>query len=123
RVGRLLRAERLVQGVGTIATNQPVRLAATVVSGAGVVRPVGQVTGPFKGLLDLEKQLVFNLSDQLGIRLTEAERQRILAQGTKSIAAFLAYSRGLYAMDCEYYAAAARNFGQAVWAVPGLRAR
>jgi len=122
RVGRLLRAERLVQGVGTIATNQPVRLAATVVSGAGVVRPVGQVTGPFKGLLDLEKQLVFNLSDQLGIRLTEAERQRILAQGTKSLAAFLAYSRGLDAMDRGDYAAAARNFGEAVRADPGFQA-
>ncbi len=122
RVGRLLRAERLVQGVGTIAKDQPVRLSATVVSGAGVVRPVGQVTGPFKGLLDLEKQLVFNLSDQLGIRLTEAERQRILAQGTKSLAAFLAYSRGLDAMDRGDYAAAARNFGEAVRADPGFQA-
>ncbi len=122
RVGRLLRAERLVQGVGTIARNQPVRLAATVVSGAGVVRPVGQVTGPFKGLLDLEKQLVFNLSDQLGIRLTEAEGQRILAQGTKSLAAFLAYSRGLDATDRGDYAAAARNFGAAVRADPGFQA-
>jgi len=122
RVGRLLRAERLVQGVGIIAKDQPVQLSATVVSGAGVVRPVGQVTGPFKGLLELEKQLVFNLSDQLGIRLTEAEHQRILAQGTKSLAAFLAYSRGLDAMDRGDYAAAARNFGEAVRADPGFQA-
>src|SRR5207247_9653897 len=105
-------------GVGAAAANRPVRLAGKVGSGGGVVRPVGQVTGPFKGLLDLEKQVVFNLSDPLGIRLTEAERQRILAQGTKSLAAFLAYSRGLDAMDRGHHAPAPRNVGAAARADP-----
>ncbi len=51
RVGRLLRAERLVQGTATIPSRGPVQLSATVVTGSGVVRPVGQVSGPFPKLL------------------------------------------------------------------------
>src|SRR5438552_293236 len=38
RVGRLLRAERLVQGTATIPSRGPVQLSATVVTGSGVVR-------------------------------------------------------------------------------------
>src|SRR5439155_539697 len=82
RVGRLLQAERMVQGTATIPPIPPsgaatIQLSATVVTTAGVVRPVGQVTGPFRQLLALEKQVVFDLAGQLGIALTEAERQQI----------------------------------------------
>jgi hypothetical protein len=122
RVGRLLRAERMVQGTASIPTGGPVQLSAAVVTGAGVVRPVGQVTGPFPRLLELEKQVVFDLAAQLGIELTEAERQRILSQGPKSLAAFLAYSQGLDDLDRGDYAGAARNFGAAAQADPSFQA-
>lgn len=122
RVGRLLRAERMVQGTATIRSAGDVRLSATVVTGTGVVRPVGEVTGPFPRLLDLEKQVVFDLATQLGIELTQAERERILRQGPKSLAAFLAYSRGLEALDHGDYQAAARNFRAAAQAEPGFQA-
>src|SRR5438093_1047273 len=89
------RAERMVQGTATIPPRGPVQLSATVVTGTGVVRPVSQVTGPFAKLLDLEKQVVLDLAAQLGLELTQAERERILRQGPKSLAAFLAYSRAL----------------------------
>ena len=116
RVGRLLRAERMVQGTATIPRRGPVQLSATVVTGTGVVRPVSQVTGPFARLLDLEKQVVLDLAAQLGLELTQAERERILRQGPKSLAAFLAYSRGLEAMDRGDYGAAARHFRSAAQA-------
>jgi len=116
RVGRLLRAERMVQGTATIPLRGPVQLSATVVTGTGVVRPVSQVTGPFATLLDLEKQVVLDLAAQLGLELTQAERERILRQGPKSLAAFLAYSRGLEAMDRGDYGAAARHFRSAAQA-------
>jgi len=116
RVGRLLRAERMVQGTATIPLRGPVQLSATVVTGTGVVRPVSQVTGPFAKLLDLEKQVVLDLAAQLGLELTQAERERILRQGPKSLAAFLAYSRGLEAMDRGDYGAAARHFRSAAQA-------
>jgi hypothetical protein len=122
RVGRLLRAERLVQGTATIPSRGPVQLSATVVTGTGVVRPVGQVSGPFSKLLDLEKQVVFDLVAQLGLELTQAERERILGQGPKTLAAFLAYSRALEAMDRGDYAAAARHFRSAAQADPSFQA-
>ncbi len=122
RVGRLLRAERLVQGTATIPRRGPVQLSATVVTGTGVVRPVDQVTGPFPKLLDLEKQVVFDLAAQLGFALTQAEREQILRQGPKNLAAFLAYSRGLEAMDRGDYDAAARHFKSAARADPSFQA-
>ena len=121
RVGRLLRAERMVQGVAAITQNGPVRMSATVVRGDGTVRSGAQANGTFKQLLDLEKQLVFGLAPELGIQLTEAERQRILRQGPKNLAAFLAYSQGLEALDRGDYRAAAAAFSAAVRADPSFQ--
>src|SRR2546426_10069829 len=59
---------------------------------------------------------VFNLAAQLGLELTQAEREQILRQGPKSLAAFLAYSRALEAMDRGDYGAAARHFRSAAQA-------
>jgi len=122
RVGRLLRAERMVQGVAAITLNGSVRMSAAVVRGDGTVRSGAQVNGTFKQLLDLEKQLVFGLATQLGIQLTDAERQRILRQGPKSLAAFLAYSQGLEALDRGDYRGAAAAFGAAARADPSFQA-
>jgi tetratricopeptide (TPR) repeat protein len=123
RMGRLLRAERMVQGVATITSDAaPVRLQLTVVGADGTARPGAQVSGRFRDLLDLEKQLVVGLGQQLGIQITEAERQRILRQGPKNLAAFLAYSNGLEAFDRGDYAAAAEHFRQAVGADPSFTA-
>jgi tetratricopeptide (TPR) repeat protein len=120
RVGRLLRAERMVQGVAAITENGPVRMSATVVRGNGEVRAGAQANGTFKQLLDLEKQLVFSIAIQLGIQVSEAERQRILRQGPKSLAAFLSYSEGLVAMDRGDYRGAAAAFNAAVRADPSF---
>ena len=122
RVGRLLRAERMVQGVAAITQNGPVRMSATVVRGDGNVRSGAQANGTFKQLLDLEKQLVFGLATELGIQLTEAERQRILRQGPKNLAAFLAYSNGLEALDRSDYRTAAGAFSAAQRADPTFQA-
>jgi len=121
RVGRLLRAERMVQGVAAITQNGPVRMSATVVRGDGTVRSGAQANGTFKQLLDVEKQLVFGLATELGIQLTEAERQRILREGPKNLAAFLAYSQGLEALDRGDYRAAAAAFSAAVHSDPSFQ--
>jgi len=122
RVGRLLRAERMVQGVASITPDGPVRLSASVVRGDGTVRSGAQANGTFKELLDLEKQLVFGVAGQLGIQLTEAERQSILRQGPRNLAAFLAYSQGLDALDRGDYRAAAAAFSASVRADPNFQA-
>jgi len=98
-----------------------VRMSATVVRGDGTVRSGAQANGTFKQLLDLEKQLVFGLATELGIQLTEAERQRILRQGPKNLAAFLAYSQGLEALDRGDYRAAAAAFSAAVRSDPSFQ--
>jgi TolB-like protein len=121
RVGRLLRAERMVQGVASITMNGPVRLTASVVRGDGTVRSGAEANGTFKALLDLEKQLVFSLATQLGIQLTDAERQRILRQGPRNLAAFLAYSQGLDALARGDYRAASVAFSAAVRADPNFQ--
>jgi TolB-like protein len=121
RVGRLLRAERMVQGVAAMTENGPVRMSAAVVRGDGTVRAGAQANGTFKQLLDLEKQLVFGIATQLGIQVTEAERQRILRQGPKNLAAFLAYSQGLEAFDRGDFRAAAAAFSAAVRADPSFQ--
>src|SRR5438046_3346614 len=72
RVGRMLRAERMVQGVAALTENGPVRMSASVVRGDGQVRAGPEVNGTFKRLLDLEKELVLGLATQLCIQLTEA---------------------------------------------------
>jgi len=74
--------------------NGPVRMSATVVRGDGDVRAGAQANGTFKQLLRSREQLVFGLTTELGIQLTDAERQRIMRQGPKNLAAFLAYSQG-----------------------------
>jgi len=121
RVGRLLRAERMVQGVATITQNGPVRMSATVVRGDGDVRSGAQASGTFKQLLDVEKQVVFGLATELGIQLTDAERQRIHRQGPKNLAAFLAYSQGLEALDRGDYRMAGQAFSAAVRADPSFQ--
>jgi TolB-like protein len=123
RMGRMLRAERMIQGVAAIpSARATVRLQASVVTGDGAVRRGEEVSGPFPNLLQLEKRLVLDLGAQLGIELTAAERQRILEQGPKSLAAFLAYCDGLEALDRGDHAAAALHFGRAARAEPSFQA-
>ena len=122
RMGHMLRAERMVQGVATISKTAPVQLSAALVSADGSVRAGSQVNGSFKALLDLEKRLVFDVAAGLGIQLTDAERQRILAQGPKNLTAFLAYSDGITALDRGDYQAATRAFSASVRADPSFGA-
>lgn len=120
RVGRLLQAGRMVQGLAAIPPEGDMRLEATV------VQPTGDVTGPavrsgrFQDLLRLEKDLVIGIASQLGYQLSEAERQLILENGTENLAAFLAYSRGVVAEDAGDYSTAALYFADAVRADPGF---
>ena len=67
--------------------------------------------------MDLEKELVLGIVNQLGHQVTVAERQRILENGTQSLAAFLAYAAGLEAADAGDYEAAAVHFRQQVRSV------
>ena len=120
RVGRLVRAGRMVQGVANIPSQGDVRLEATVVQGDGQVTGPEFTTGRLRDLLRMEKELVVGISLRLGYRLSEAERQLILENGTENLTAFLSYSQGLLAEDIGDYSTAALHFSNAVQADPGF---
>jgi hypothetical protein len=122
RVGRLLRAGRMVQGTAAIPEDGDTRLEASVVLSDGEVTAPTARTGRLRDLMDLEKEVVVGIAGQLGYVLSEAERQLILENGTRNLAAFLAYSRGLLAEDMGDYSAAAAHFGEAVRADPNFQA-
>jgi TolB-like protein len=121
RVGHLLQAGRMVQGLAAIPPEGDARLEASVVRGDGQVSAPAAQTGRLRDLLKMEKDLVIGIANQLGYRLSEAERKRILENGTQSLTAFLAYSKGLVAEDAGDYSAAAVHFGEAVRADPGFQ--
>jgi tetratricopeptide (TPR) repeat protein len=121
RVGRLLQAGRMVQGTAAIPEDGDTRLEASVVMSNGEVRSPVAGSGRLRDLMDLEKEVAVGIAGRLGYTLSEAERQLILENGTRNLAAFLAYSRGLLAEDRGDYAAAAAHFREAVQADPNFR--
>ena len=70
--------------------------------------------------MDMEKELVFGISEALGYTPTLAERRIIDENGTRNLLAFLAFSRGLEAESNNDYAAAALHFQEALAEDPGF---
>ncbi len=115
RAGRILQAEHVVQGAITTVGSETLEMSTQV---RQTVRreTAGEFTGqePLQQLFELEKQAVFHVLDALQVDLTPAEREAINENRTENIQAFLAYGRGLQAMDQGNYSEAARHFNQAV---------
>lgn len=113
RGGRLLGAERIVQGTLT-GTGDQLRLDAAVVRvDQGENRTALSEADEVRQLFDMEKRLALRIYESMGIELTPAERETILQRPTENLQAILAYGRGLQAADVGNYAEAARQFAQA----------
>jgi tetratricopeptide (TPR) repeat protein len=123
RAGRLVRAGRVVQG--SLLQLDPSRLR---VDAAVVNVPTTQVQGVAQGadqldqVFNLEKKIALDLFRELGVTLTVAERNAVEQRPTRSLAAFVAYSRGLLAEDEGRYDDASRYFNEAVRLDPGFGA-
>jgi tetratricopeptide (TPR) repeat protein len=123
RAGRLLRAGRVVQGSILQVGKSQLRVDAAVLD-----VPTTQLRGTAQGeeqmdrLFDLEKRIALGLFDQLGVTLTVAERNAIEQRPTRSLAAFLAYSRGLTAEDDGRFDEASRFYRDALRIDPGFGA-
>jgi tetratricopeptide (TPR) repeat protein len=124
RAGKILQAGRLVGGsISQLGQNQltanayvtNVQTSQNVGNGARDQQTVDQ-------LFTLEKNIVFGLFDDLGVTLTTAERNAIEQRPTRSLQAFLAYSRGLELEDQGRFDEAARFFDNAVRTDPGFGA-
>jgi len=122
RSGRLVGAASVVQGQFDVTPTQ-VRVDASVVraSDAGVAA-TGSGADQLRALFDIEKQVVFQLIDKLGITLTPAERVAISERPTSNLQAFLLYSRGLEAQDRGDFGAAATAFQDAAKLDPSFGA-
>ena len=119
RVGRLVRAERMVHGVMVVNRNT-LRLQASLVGPDGVGAGAPEVAGSLRNLLDLEKELSLSLAERLAGPLTPAERQQILDNGPESVEAFLRWADGLILEDRGDFAAAANAYQAAARLDPGF---
>lgn len=120
RVGRMAQAGRLVQGTMVGQLDESAQLDASVVTATGDVVDASGEQGPMRDLITLEKQLVISTAEDLGYRLTEAERRRILESGPQNLKALLAFSNGLLQENLGNWAAAAEHYGAAVRADPSF---
>ncbi len=123
RAGKLMQAGSLVNGIiQQVGANQLALDASIVTVGTGVIGEPAQVTSALDQLFDMEKRLVFQLFDRLGVTLTPAERQLVERRPTNNLQAFLAYSRGLQASDDGRFEDASRFFESARALDPGFGA-
>jgi TolB-like protein len=122
RAGRLLRAGRIVRG-SIVQQGSRLRADALVVD-----VPTSKLTAQSGGdreldeLLTLETNIALDLLEKLGVTLTTAERDAVERRPTRSIAAFLAYSRGLELSDRGRFDEANRFFGEALRLDPAFEA-
>jgi tetratricopeptide (TPR) repeat protein len=123
RSGRLVQAAEVVQGQFELGPAAALRLDATVVRATDAqVAATGSRADRLEALFDVEKAVVFQLLEKLGLTLTPGERVAISERPTRDIQAFLLYSRGLEAEDRGDFAAATQAFGSAAQRDPGFRA-
>ena len=113
RVGRLLRSGRIVGGGVDVQAEQ---LAADVALWEWAREREPEVEtrgGPLAELFRVQQEIVFGLADALGVRLTASQRARIEEVPTRSLQAFLAYSRGLQEEDAGRFASASSEYREA----------
>jgi TolB-like protein len=113
RAGKIIQAGRIVSGQ-ILQDQQRLRVDAAIVNTQTSAQQGGAShQNTIDQLFTIQKNIVLQLFDSLGIRLTTAERVAIDQRPTRSLQAFLAYSRGLQFEDQGRYNDAARSFGDA----------
>lgn len=129
RVGRLVRARRLVLGDVTQVPSGQIGINARVADTRDAqVRPAVQASARLDDIFHAEKELAYRILAEMGITLTPAERAAIEQRPTANLAAFLAYSRGVRYEVFGQFDAAAREYEAAARLDPAfvdasLRAR
>ena len=114
RSGALLRAGRIMTGSFSVLDEENLLLDVSLWEAQTPAAPEPAThTDALDNFFAMEKRLVFDLIDEMGIALTEAERQAIEFIPTRSFQAFLAYSRGLVLEDDGEYEEAAQRYREA----------
>jgi len=121
RVGRLLGANRIVNGAFADLADEQLRIDANVtLTKEAKLDSATDVSGKLEKFFALEKELAFKVVDSMGITLTGTEREAIQKIPTESMLAFLAFCRGLDLSDQGKYQEAAAAFSEAVQIDPNF---
>jgi tetratricopeptide (TPR) repeat protein len=122
RAGRLLGARTLVQGnVGGGASGVALDAGLTESATGQAVGAGADAGGPLEALFAMEKEVVVELVEGLGVTLTPEERRSIGQPPTRHVEAFLAWSRGLGYEDAGDPVRARAAYQRAVDIDPGFR--
>ena len=120
RAGKIIQAGRIVSGQ-ILQNAQRLRVDAAILNTQTSGLAGGAANeNTIEQLFAIQKAIVLQLFDSLGVRLTTAERIAVEQRPTRSMQAFLAYSRGLESHDQGRYNDAARFFGEAARIDPGF---
>ena len=122
RAGKIIQAGRIVNG-SILQDGQRLRVDAAIVNTETSQAAGGAAyENALEELFAIEKAIVLKLFEDLGVVLTTAERNAIEERPTRSIQAFLAFSKGLQLEDEGKYDEAARSFGDAARLDPSFGA-
>jgi len=115
RFGKLLGAEKIIHGSFSIASGERIQLDAAMWDIKKQRFPkYSKTDDDLKNLFALEKEIVFDLINQMGIKLTQAEKDQIQRIPTKNMQAFMAYCQGLELQDSGNFDAANKQFEAAL---------
>jgi TolB-like protein len=114
RTGKIIQAGRIVSG-GIIQDANRLRVDAAIVNTQTSGLAGGATNeNTLEQLFAIEKAIVKQLFDSLGVTLTEQEKKDLELVPTRNFQAFLAYSRGLMLEDQGRFDDASRSFGEAM---------
>jgi TolB-like protein len=114
RAGKIIQAGRIVNGQ-IVQNAERLRVDAAIVNTQTSALAGGAANeNTLAELFAIEKAIVLQLFDSLGVTLTTAERNTIEQRPTRSMQAFLAYSRGLRLEDQGKYDEASRSYQEAL---------
>ncbi|MDQ6828047.1 MAG: CsgG/HfaB family protein [Gemmatimonadota bacterium] len=116
RTGLLIGARRLVSGSVTSLSDARVGIDTRVFD-VVTARRVGngvRTTTSLDDLLDQVETIAFRLFDELGVTLTPAERALVEKKPTRSLAAFLAFGRGVRDEAIFDFGGAGRSYAEAL---------
>lgn len=120
RAGKIIQAGRLVSGK-IQQDAQRLRVDAAIVNTQTSALAGGAANeNTLEQLFAIEKAIVKQLFDSLGVTLTAEELKALELTPTRSFQAFLAYSRGLMLEDQGRFGDAARSYNDALRIDPGF---
>lgn len=115
RPGMLLGASKIITGSFNSIDGKNINIVSSItMTKTKTSRPSKGVSGLLKELFNIEKDLAFGILEDMGISLTDEEKDAIKKLPTTSFDAFMAYSKGIDLSDKGMYQESAIEFERAL---------